>query len=133
MGLTCESHSGVDFTKKWRAETLQHGLEFDNFKQQLESGIFKRISWLNGSFFGVDDRGISKEGWVQDISTSTNVAFWLAFCLCICDLWSITEMAILVVNLFVCFVFFFSRMSYFLKSVSADKFLWWRVDPQGMK
>jgi hypothetical protein len=38
-------------TKKWRAETLQPVLEFDNFKPRLKSGIFKCISWLNGSFF----------------------------------------------------------------------------------
>jgi hypothetical protein len=29
---------------------------------RLESGIFKCISWLNGSFFGGDDRGFLKEG-----------------------------------------------------------------------
>ncbi len=44
---------GIYFTKKWRAETLQPGLEFDNFKPRLESGIFKCIYWLNGSFLGV--------------------------------------------------------------------------------
>jgi hypothetical protein len=27
--------------KKWRAEALQPGLELDNFKSRLESGIFK--------------------------------------------------------------------------------------------
>jgi hypothetical protein len=37
-------------------------LEFDNFKSPLKSGIFKRISWLNDSFFGVDDLGFRKEG-----------------------------------------------------------------------
>jgi hypothetical protein len=35
---------GIYFTKKWRAETLQPGLEFDNFKPRLKSGIFKCIS-----------------------------------------------------------------------------------------
>jgi hypothetical protein len=44
---------GIYFTKKLRAETLQPGLEFDNFKPLLKSGIFKGISWLNGLFFGV--------------------------------------------------------------------------------
>ncbi len=48
--------------KKWRAETLQPGLEFDNFKPRLESGIFKCISWINGSFLGGDNRGFLKEG-----------------------------------------------------------------------
>jgi hypothetical protein len=53
--------SGIYFTNKWRAETLQPGLEFDKFKPRLLSGIFKCISWLNGSFLG-DDRGFLKEG-----------------------------------------------------------------------
>jgi hypothetical protein len=54
---------GIYFTKKWwRAQTLQPGLEFDNFKPRLESGIFKCISWLNGSVFEGDDRGFLKEG-----------------------------------------------------------------------
>ncbi len=47
------SHWWHLFYKKWRAETLQLGLKFDNFKPLLESGIFKCISWLNGSFLGV--------------------------------------------------------------------------------
>jgi hypothetical protein len=46
-----EAIGGIYFTKKQRAETLQRGLEFDNFKPRLESGIFKCMSWLNGSFF----------------------------------------------------------------------------------
>ncbi len=53
---------GIYFTKKRRAETIQPGLEFDNFKHRCESGIFKCISWLNGSFFGSYDRGFLKEG-----------------------------------------------------------------------
>jgi hypothetical protein len=52
---------GIYFTKKWRAETLQPGLEFDNFKPRLKSSIFKCISWMNSSFFGGDDRGFLKE------------------------------------------------------------------------
>jgi hypothetical protein len=55
---------GIYFTKKWRAENLQHGLEFDNFKPRLKSGIFKCISWLNGSCFGGYDRGFLNE-WVK--------------------------------------------------------------------
>jgi hypothetical protein len=43
---------GIYFTKKWRAETPQPGLEFDNFKPRLRSGIFKCISWLNSLFLG---------------------------------------------------------------------------------
>jgi hypothetical protein len=38
----------IYFTKKWRADTLPPGLEFDSFKPWLKSGIFKCISWLNG-------------------------------------------------------------------------------------
>jgi hypothetical protein len=53
---------GIYFTKKWRAETLQRGLEFDNFKPRLKSGIFKCISWLNGSSLGGNDLGFLKEG-----------------------------------------------------------------------
>jgi hypothetical protein len=40
--------SGIYFTKKWRAETVQPSLEFDNFKSRLKTDIFKCISWLNG-------------------------------------------------------------------------------------
>jgi hypothetical protein len=34
---------------------------FINFKPRLKSGIFKRISWLNGSYFGDDGWGFLKE------------------------------------------------------------------------
>jgi hypothetical protein len=61
--LMSESHWWNLFCKKWRAETLQPGLEFDNFKPQLKSGIFKCISWLKCSFiFGGDDQGFLKAG-----------------------------------------------------------------------
>ncbi len=53
---------GIYFTKKWRADTLQPGLEFGIFKPRFESGIFKCISWPNGSFFGGDDWRFLKEG-----------------------------------------------------------------------
>jgi hypothetical protein len=46
---------------KSRAETSQPGSEFDNFNPRLKSGIFKCISWLNGSFFGGDDWSFLKE------------------------------------------------------------------------
>ncbi len=48
-------------TKKWKAETPQPALEIDTFKPWLQSGNFKCISLLNGSFFGGDDRGFLKE------------------------------------------------------------------------
>jgi hypothetical protein len=66
---------------KWRAETPQPGLEFDNFKPRLKSGIFKCISWLNGSFFGGWWSGYSESG-SQDLSNVTNF-----FCLYIYSLW----------------------------------------------
>jgi hypothetical protein len=45
----------VSISQRSGDETLQPGLVFDNFKPWLKSGIFKCISWLNGSFFGGDD------------------------------------------------------------------------------
>ncbi len=39
MCLILKAIGDIYFTKKWRAETLQPGLEFDNFKPQLKSGI----------------------------------------------------------------------------------------------
>jgi hypothetical protein len=33
-----------------------------HFKPRLESGIFKCISWLNGSFFGGEDQSFLKQG-----------------------------------------------------------------------
>ncbi len=51
-------------------ETLQPGLEFDNFKPRFKSGIFKCISWLNGLFLGSDDRGSLKEGVLSYPTTS---------------------------------------------------------------
>ncbi len=68
---------GIYFPKKWRAETLQPGLECDNFKPRLESGIFKRISWLNGSFFWGWWSWFSERG-SQDLSNGTDVASWLS-------------------------------------------------------
>jgi hypothetical protein len=41
---------------------LQPGLEFDNFKPRLESGIFKCISGLNSSFFLGDNQGFLEQG-----------------------------------------------------------------------
>ncbi len=56
---------GIYSTKKWRAETLQPRLEFDNFKPRLKNNIFKCISWPNGSFLkgfseilGFSERGV---------------------------------------------------------------------------
>ncbi len=58
----CQKAIGaIYFTKKRRAGTLQPGLKFDNFKPRLKSGIFERISWLNGSYYGGYDRSSLKE------------------------------------------------------------------------
>jgi hypothetical protein len=46
---------GIYVTKKWRAETLQPGMEFDIFKPQLKSSIFNCVSQLNGPFFSWGD------------------------------------------------------------------------------
>jgi hypothetical protein len=49
----CQKAIGeIYFTKKWRAEHLQPGLEFDNIKPRLKSGTFKSISWLNSLLIG---------------------------------------------------------------------------------
>jgi hypothetical protein len=58
MGSTTGSHWGLGriyFKKKRRFESLQPGpglLAIDIFKPQLESGISKCFSWLNGLFLG---------------------------------------------------------------------------------
>ncbi len=62
-----EAIGDIYFTKKLRAVTLQPGLEFDNFKTQLKSCIFKCISWLNGSFFG---------GWWSGFSEKESEYLW---------------------------------------------------------
>ncbi len=72
----CQEAIGFNSTKMWRAETLQRGLEFDNFKPRLESGIFKYISSLNGSFlffffFGWWSRFSEEES--EDLSDDTKV------------------------------------------------------------
>ncbi len=71
-----EAIGGIYFTKKWRAETLQPGLEFDNFKPRLKISIFKCISWLNGLFLG-RWLGFSERG-SQGLSNATNFASYLA-------------------------------------------------------
>ncbi len=52
------------FTSQKSEELIFYNLvlDYDNFKPGLESGIFKCTSWLNGSFFGGDDRGFLKDG-----------------------------------------------------------------------
>ncbi len=77
--LTCswarcqKAIGGIYFKKKWRAGTQQPGLEFDNFKPRLKSGIFKCISWLNGSFFWGDALGSLKDQLGQDLSNGISV------------------------------------------------------------
>jgi hypothetical protein len=55
---------GIYFTKNWRAETRQPGLEFGNIKPRLQIGIFKCITWLKGSFLAGDDWAVL-EDWVK--------------------------------------------------------------------
>jgi WD40 repeat protein len=64
---------GICFTKKWKAETLQPGLDFDIFKPRLQSCILKCISWLTVSFFGVWWSWVYERG-SQDLSNGTNGA-----------------------------------------------------------
>ncbi len=65
---------GVYSKKKRIAKTPQPGFEFYKtyitytvtcIKPCHKYGIFKCISWLNGSFLGGDDRGFPKVGWVK--------------------------------------------------------------------
>jgi hypothetical protein len=83
---------GICFTKKWRAVTLQPGLEFDNFKSRLKSCIFKCIFRLNGSFFGGWWSGFSERG-SQDLSNGTKCRLstrqFFFSCLHIHSLWFI--------------------------------------------
>jgi hypothetical protein len=72
MSSMSESHWWYLFDKQWRADTLQSGLGFDNFKPRLKSCIFKSISWLNSSFFGWWWSGFSERG-MQDLSNGTIV------------------------------------------------------------
>jgi hypothetical protein len=59
----CQKAIGcIYFEIKWKVETLQPVLEFDNFKPMLKSGLFNCISWMDVSFLGDDDRGFLKEG-----------------------------------------------------------------------
>jgi hypothetical protein len=69
---TSESRSCYLFQRQWRAVILQPGLEFDSFKHWLKRGIFKYISWLNGSFLGVMIGVFWKRG--QDLWNGNNIA-----------------------------------------------------------
>ncbi len=53
MSSMSERHWVLFISKKRGAETLQLGLEFDNFKPRLMSCIVKCVPWLNESRFGV--------------------------------------------------------------------------------
>ncbi len=61
---------GIYLTDKWRTETLQPGLESDNIKPRLICGLFKCISWLNGSFFFFLWWSVFSENGSQDLSKS---------------------------------------------------------------
>ncbi len=91
-----ESHWWYLTHKKWRAGTPQPGFQFDNLKPRLKSGIFKCISWLNGSFFfflgggGGCWLGFFVSG-SQDLSMApmSPINSPTFFCLHICSLWCI--------------------------------------------
>ncbi len=62
------------FANKWRADTVQAGLAFDNFRPRLKSSIFKCTSWLNSFFFsGVSWLRFSERG-SQDLSNGMDFA-----------------------------------------------------------
>ncbi len=99
MRLVSESHWCHLFS--WWAEFLLLGLEFGNFKPWIEIGIFKCISWLNGSVFffwawwlGFSERERERERereyriieW-QECRLLTRQLFFF-FLVCICCLWS---------------------------------------------
>ncbi len=69
-----ERHSWFLFHKELKSwDCTTTGLKFEIFKPQLESGIFKYISWLNGSFLEGNDRRFLKKG-SQDLSNVTTFA-----------------------------------------------------------
>jgi hypothetical protein len=79
---------GIYFIKKWRAEILQPGLKFDDFKPRVKRCIFKCMSWLNDSFFGDDDRAFLKEGVkVYILASMASLTHQCFFHLHICGVW----------------------------------------------
>ncbi len=62
MSSMSESHWWYVFHKEVKSWDSTVWFRSCNFKPRLKSGIFECISWLNGSFFGGDDRGFLKEG-----------------------------------------------------------------------
>ncbi len=101
LSLRSESRCGICFTKKWRAETLQPGLQFDNFKPSFKAVSSNAPHGLTVRFLG-HDRAILTEG-VKTLSNGTNFASQLAtflFCLHIYSLWSRDCVCVLLVNHF---------------------------------
>jgi hypothetical protein len=78
---------GIYFTKKWRAETLQPGLEFDDFKHWLKVISSNASPGWTVHFLGGDDRCFLKEGvktyLMAPVSPLNSPTF---FCLYICSL-----------------------------------------------
>jgi hypothetical protein len=52
----------ISISERSEELTLQPALAFDNLNPRLKSGIFKCISWLNGSLSERHDRDFLKEG-----------------------------------------------------------------------
>jgi hypothetical protein len=108
-----ENHYFFLFENKWRAETQQPVLKFDSFNSCLKSGIFKCISWLNGSFFffvwyWVFFPFFQRESRPIQWHQCRFLTRQLHFCLHIYSLWF---------NLMPCFVFcspFFSSIAFYV-------------------
>jgi hypothetical protein len=59
----CQQAIGdIYLTETWRPDALHRGLEIGKSQPRSKVGNFERMSWLNGSFFGVAHRGFLKEG-----------------------------------------------------------------------
>ncbi len=91
-GLACQKAvGGIDSTKKWRAETLQPDLEFDNLKPRLERKwhsqmhIFAEWFVLCGYDWGFLNLGVTTS-LVAPMSPLKSPTF---FCLRIYSLWSV--------------------------------------------
>jgi hypothetical protein len=64
----------VVFIAQRKEERRLYNLVYDlTISTPINSGIFKCISWLNGSFFADDHRGFFERG-SQDLSNGTNAA-----------------------------------------------------------
>ncbi len=79
------------FKEKWRAETPQYGLEFDNFRTPVWKQYLQMHLVAEQFFYGSDDRGFLKEGVKTYLMApmSPLVSHKFFFCLHIYSLWSL--------------------------------------------